>query len=94
MTKCSRERVNHLARLILEEMTRTRAIVLLKDREVVRQALVHGLSDELKREEEREERVRLRLSSMRNSPAPQSREYEALFQQMMEEEYHREGLTF
>jgi hypothetical protein len=52
------------------------------------------LADELKHEEEREERVRFRLSSIKGGPSPQSREYEALFRQMMEEEYHREGLTF
>jgi hypothetical protein len=94
MNRFSRERVNHLARLALEEMSRTRAVILLKDREIVRQALVHALADELKHEEEREERVRFRLSSIKGGPSPQSREYEALFRQMMEEEYHREGLTF
>jgi hypothetical protein len=94
MTKFSRERINHLARLVLEEMTRTRAVVLLKDREVARQALVHALSDELKHEEERVDRVRLRISGMKNGPSLKSREYDAIFNQMMEEEYAREGLTF
>ena len=88
----SRERVTQLARDLLEAMTRTKAVTLLKDREVVRQAIAHALADELKREEEREEAVRRRISSMRKKPAQNSREYEELFRKLMEEEYLREGL--
>src|SRR5436305_15225218 len=92
MHKMSRERIVQLARDLLEAMTRTRAVTLLKDREVVRQAIAHALADELKREEEREEAVRRRIGSMRKQPAPNTREYEELFRKLMEEEYLREGL--
>jgi len=56
MHKISRERVTQLARDLLEAMTRTKAVMLLKEREVVRQSIAHALADELKREEEREEK--------------------------------------
>ena len=92
MHTMSRERVTQLARDLLEAMTRTKAVTLLKDREVVRQAIAHALADELKREEEREEAVRRRISAMRKKPAQSSREYEELFRKLMEEEYLREGL--
>lgn len=92
MHRMSRERVNQLARELLEAMTRTRAVTLLKDRDVVRQAIAHAVADELKREEEREENVRRRIAVLRDAPAPQSREYEQLFRKLMEEEYLREGL--
>jgi hypothetical protein len=92
MHKMSRERVNQLARDLLEAMTRTKSVTLLKDREVVRQSIAHALADELKREEEREESVRRRIASMRKRPASNSREYEELFRKLMEEEYLREGL--
>jgi len=92
MHKISRERVTQLARELLEAMTRTRAVTLLKDREAVRQAIAHALADELKREEEREENVRRRIAAMRKGPPVRSREYEQLFLQLMEEEYLREGL--
>jgi len=74
MHKMSRERIVQLARDLLEAMTRTRAVTLLKDREVVRQAIAHALADGLKREEEREEAVRRRIGSMRKKPAPNTRE--------------------
>jgi len=92
MRKISRERVVQLARDLLDAMVRMRSVTLLKDREVVRQSIAHALADEFKREEEREENVRRRISSMRRPPARTSREYEELFRNLMEEEYLREGL--
>jgi hypothetical protein len=92
MHKLSRERVTQLARDLLEAMTRTKAVTLLKDREAVRQSIAHVLADELKREEEREDNVKRRIATMKKPPARNSREYEALFRQYMEEEYLREGL--
>jgi hypothetical protein len=92
MHKMSRERVNQLARDLLDSMTRTHSVILLKEREVVRQSIAHALADEFKREEEREDNVRKRLSSMRKGPAAGSREWEQLFRKLMEEEYLREGL--
>jgi hypothetical protein len=92
MHKVSRERVNQVARELLDAMTRTKSVILLKDREVVRQSIAHALADELKREEEREEHVRRRLATMKKGPHAGSREYEILFRKMMEEEYLREGL--
>lgn len=81
-----------LARELLEAMLRSRALVLLKDREVVRQSIAHALADELKREEEREENVRRKIMGMKQSPLGGSKEWEQLFRKMMEEEYLREGL--
>jgi len=92
MRKISRERVNQLARELLDAMTRTRSVVLLKDREVVRTSIAHALADELKREEEREESVRKRIAAIKKGPPPGSREYEQIFRKLMEEEYLREGL--
>jgi len=92
MHNISRERVTQLARDLLEAMTRTKSVTLLKEREVVRQSIAHALADELKREEEREENVKRRIAAMKKPPALHSREYEMLFRQLMEEEYLREGL--
>jgi len=92
MRKISRERVVQLARELLDAMIRTKSVTLLKDREVVRQSIAHALADEFKREDEREDNVRRRISSMRKPPARTSKEYEELFRSLMEEEYLREGL--
>jgi hypothetical protein len=92
MHKISRERAGQLARELLDAMTRSKAVTLLKDREVVRQSIAHALADELKREEEREENVRRRIASMKPRLPEASREYEQVFRKLMEEEYLREGL--
>lgn len=92
MLKVSRERVNQLARDLLDAMTRTHSVILLKDRDVVRQSIAHALADEFKHEEEREENVRRKLGGMKKGPQPGSREWEQLFRKLMEEEYLREGL--
>ncbi len=92
MRNVSRERINRLAAELLDAMLRGKSVTLLKDRDVVRQAIAHALADELKREEEREETVRRKLAAIRKVPAAGSREWEELFRRMMEDEYVREGL--
>ncbi|HEX8173236.1 MAG TPA: DUF507 family protein [Thermoanaerobaculia bacterium] len=88
----SRERLNQLARELLDALVRSRALVLLKDREAVRQALATALADELRREEEREESARRRISGMRNAPRRGTPEWQELMRKLVEEEYLREGL--
>lgn len=92
MRSVSRERVNRLARELLDALLRGKTVTLLKDREVVRQAIAHALGDELKREEEREEIVNRRLASIKKGPPAGTREWDQLFRKFMEEEYVREGL--
>lgn len=88
----SRDRMNHLARELLDALSRSRAVTFLKDREVVRQAIAHALTDELRREDERQESARKRISEMRPRPKAGTPEWEELFQRFVEEEYLREGL--
>lgn len=92
MRPVSRERVNRLAHDLLDAMLRGRTVTLLKEREVVLQAIAHALADELKREEEREDTVLHRIAALRKRPSPGSREWEDLFRKLMEDEYVREGL--
>lgn len=93
MVRPSRERLNQLARELLDALARSQAVILLKDREVVRQAMAHALTDELRREEEREDSARKRIAAMgRQAPKSGAPEYEELFRKFVEEEYLREGL--
>jgi hypothetical protein len=84
--------MNQLARELLDALSRSRAVVLLKDREVVRQAIAHALTDEIRREEEREENARRRIAAMHPRPKTGSPKWEELFQQFVEEEYLHDGL--
>jgi len=93
MVKLSRERVEKLARDLVDAMSRSRAIMFLKDRDAVRQAIAHALADELRREEEREDTVRKRIAAMRKAPKIGSAEWEQLFRSLMNEEYVRDSET-
>lgn len=92
MLKMSRERVEKLARELVEAMTASKAVVLLKGRDNVQQSVASALAEEFKREEEREEVVRTRIAAIRKAPPRKSAQWEELFRQLMEEEYLREGL--
>ena len=91
--KLTRGRVEKVARDLVEAMSRSRTVVFLKDRESVRQTIARELDDELRREEEREEAVRRRISAMRKAPRPGSAEWDQLFHSLMNEEYLRDSET-
>lgn len=92
MVRPSRDRLNQLGRDLVDALARSRAVVLLKDREAVQQAVSQALADELRREEEREASARKRINALRRAPRPNTREWEELFRKFVEEEYLREGL--
>jgi hypothetical protein len=87
----SRERIEHLARELVDALARSRAVVLLRDREAVRQAVSQALAEEMRREEQREENARKRLAAMR-TPRPNTKEWHELFLKFIEEEAVRDGL--
>jgi hypothetical protein len=92
MLKMSRERVEKLAGDLVEAMAKSKTVVFLKSRDSVHQAIALSLAEEFKREEEREEIVRKRISALRKAPSRRSPEWEVLFRKLMEEEYVREGV--
>lgn len=92
MVRPSRERIQQLSREIFHALTRSRAVNFLKDRDAVLQAISHALTDELRREEEREEAARRRIAAMTNAPKRGTAEYDLLFVKLIEEEHVREGL--
>lgn len=92
MVRPSRDRLNELAREIVRAVSRSRAVILLKDPDAVRQAVAQALTDELSRQEVREETAMKRIAAMKRAPKPHTPEWEALFRKFVDEEYLREGL--
>lgn len=91
MLKPSRERISQMARLLVEEMDRNRTVRLLKDREAVRQSIIHALVDELKQDEERHVHVLAKLNALPDIPPAGTKEWSALFRRLLDEEYERAG---
>jgi hypothetical protein len=92
MFRPSRERLQELSRELIDVLSRSRSVVFLKEPEPVQQAVLQALADELRREEERQENARKRIGAMRGAPSPDSKEWQALFHRLVEEEYLRDGL--
>jgi len=91
MQKFSRERIHGLASILLDRLEGHRSIHILKDRETLLQSLIHGLSEELKRDEERMVTVEERIAALRGGPRRGTKEWEALFRKLLDEEYDNEG---
>lgn len=72
-------------------MDRNDAVRLLKDREVVRQSIIHALIEEMKQDEERHAHVRQRLLFSKPAPVPGTRDWEQAFRKLLDEEYEKQG---
>ena len=94
MRRFSQEQINRLTRDLFGAMNRTSSVTLLRDRDAVLQAIGAALTDEFRREEEREQNVQRRLAGLPKPPARGSKEYDELFVKLMEEEYVREDGTW
>jgi hypothetical protein len=89
MHKPSKERVNAIARQLVDAMDRLESVHLLKDRDAVRQSVVHSLVDEFRHEEERQQGVLLRVPTELQAG---SKEWESAVRKLLEEEYDRSGI--
>ncbi len=86
--RMSRERLFHLADLIVKELTSTEG-VRVRAPDEVRPEVVRGLTEEAKLEESVDTEVRRTLSSY-SRPVPEgSREWEIMYQKTREEVFKR-----
>jgi hypothetical protein len=86
--RMSRERIFHLADLIVKELTSTDGVVL-KAPDDVRPEVIRALTEESKLEETIDTEIRKTLSSYAR-PAPEgSHEWEVLYQKTREEVFKR-----
>jgi hypothetical protein len=92
MISPSRERLDDLARELFGTLSRSRTVIFLKDSTPALQAMTQALTEELRREEERQANARRRISEMQDAPARDSKEWQDLFRRLVEDEYLRDGL--
>lgn len=89
MIRPSRERIALLARQIVDELARDENTRLLRDRDTLRQSVIQALTEELRHDELRIAAVESRLATLTDAPRRGSREWQTLWQRLLDEEYER-----
>ena len=91
MLKLSKDRIQQLARQIVDEMSAHQNVRLLKDAEQVRQSVIQAFSEELRQDEERQARVLDRLAQSEERPSFGSGEWDSIYLRLLQEEYDTVG---
>lgn len=89
MIRPSRERIALLARQIVDELARDENTHLLRDRDTLRQSVIQALTEELRHDEIRVMAVEARLAALADAPRRGTKEWQALWQKMLDDEYER-----
>lgn len=89
--KLSRNKVNHLTRLIVGYIENNEEIDYLEDIGDIRLKVFHLIMDELRMYEDIESKAKERISSQRKNIPEGSREWEILFRKYANEELEKLG---
>lgn len=87
--RLSREKINHLSKLVIEDLQASRLVAFLREPNDVRLQIVKLITDELKIDDQVEEAVRKMLSSYSRKIVEGSREWDVEYQKRYEEEWNK-----
>jgi uncharacterized protein len=84
--RLSREKVNKLSHVIVDELVRLEDIDFIEDRNTIRLEVVKILNEELKKEEELDKEARRKIESQKRSVPEGSLEWDILYRKYYAEE--------
>jgi hypothetical protein len=84
--RLSREKVNKLSHVIIDELVKLEDIDFIEDRNTIRLEVVKILNEELKREEELDKEARRKIESQKRSVPEGSLEWDILYRKYYAEE--------
>ena len=87
--RLSRAKVNHLSRLMVEALDDHPDVMLLRESNSVRLAIVRIIEEELRRDEYIDRKVRQKIASQKRDIPEGGREWELLYRQYYREEFDR-----
>lgn len=87
--RLSRAKVNHLSRLVVDAIQEHPSVVMLRDTNQVRLAIVEVLNEELRRDEYIDRKVRQKIASQKRDIPEGGREWEILYRQYYREEFEK-----
>ena len=88
----SREKVNHLSQLLVQEIDKLSEVTLYDPPNEIRLEIVKAMTDALKLEEQIDELVRQKLNSYSNPVPEGSREWDVMYQKFSDEEFDKRWL--
>ena len=84
--RLSREKVNKLSHVIIDELVKLEDIDFIEDRNTIRLEVVKILNEELKREEDLDKEARRKIESQKRSVPEGSLEWDILYRKYYAEE--------
>lgn len=87
--RLSREKINHLSRLVIDALSDDSRVSLLQDANDVRLQIVRILNEEVKRDALVDEIVREKIASQKRELPEGGREWDILYRQYYEEEMEK-----
>lgn len=87
--RLSREKINHLSRLVIDALSDDSRVRLLRDANDVRLQIVRILNEEVKRDALVDEIVREKIASQKRDLPEGGREWDILYRQYYEEEMEK-----
>jgi len=84
--RLSREKVNKLSHLVIEELVKLDDIEFIEDRNTIRLEIVKILNEELKKEETLDEEARKKIASQKKTVPEGSMEWDILYRKYYAEE--------
>lgn len=88
--RLSREKINHLSKLVIEALQASKLVVFLREPNDVRLQVVKLVTEELKLDDQVEAAVRKMLSSYSRKMVEGSREWDVEYQKRYEEEWNKQ----
>ncbi|MEW6456312.1 MAG: DUF507 family protein [Acidobacteriota bacterium] len=89
--RISREKINHLSKIILKELQEDESVDFLDDLNEIRLAIVKAIEEELKIYEQIDEKARNKILSQKKTVVEGSREWEILYRKYYNEEIQKLG---
>ena len=87
--RLSRDKINHLSRLLVDALVDDPEVTLFREANPVRLAIVDILQEELRRDEYVDRRVRQKIASQKRDIPEGGREWEILYRQYYREEFEK-----
>jgi hypothetical protein len=84
--RLSREKVNKLSHLVIEELVRLDDLEFIEDRNTIRLEIVKILNEELKKEETLDQEARKKIASQKKTVPEGSLEWDILYRKYYAEE--------